>query len=155
MWFYSWLRNGKRSALAAPRRTQRSTQRRAGFRPRFESLEDRKLLSASGLPYPTAANVNQLIADIRYASSAGGDVTINLQPGHTFDLTSVNNTTDGGNGLPVIGGANSVNLTIVGNGDIIERLANKQVNPFFRLFEVAPSASLTLDHVTLQYGIAN
>ena len=151
MWFSSWLRNGKRSALAAPRRTQMSTHRRAGFRPRFEALEDRKLLSASGLPYPTAATVNQLIADINYANGAGGAITINLQPGTTFDLTSVNNTTDGGNALPVIGGARAVHLAIVGNGDTIERVSpNSKSKNDFHLFDVAPGASLALDNVVLQ-----
>ena len=37
----SWLRNWKRSAPAAARRTQTSSRRRASFRPRPEALEDR------------------------------------------------------------------------------------------------------------------
>src|SRR5689334_13249703 len=60
--------------------------------------------TGGGLPYPTASTVSQLIADISYANSVGGAITINLAPGATFDLKSANNTTDGGNGLPVIGG---------------------------------------------------
>src|SRR5438552_10390390 len=123
--------------------------------------------SASGKPphgggggrlpyYPTASTVSQLIADINYANSVGGAITINLALGATFDLTSANNTTDGGNGLPVIGGTKAVALTIIGNGDTIERIAVISryytiKNPF-RLFDVASGASLTLDHVTLQGG---
>ena len=112
--------------------------------------------SGGGLSfYATVSTVSQLIADINYANSVGGAITINLAPGATFDLTSADNTTDGGNGLPVIGGTKAVALTIIGNGDTIERIAviSRRYytiqNPF-RLFEVASGASLTLDHVTLQ-----
>ena len=76
-----------------------------------------------GLPYATASTVSQLIADINYANSAGGAITIRLAPGATFDLKSADNTTDGGNGLPVIGGTKAVDLTIIGNGATIERIA--------------------------------
>jgi hypothetical protein len=112
--------------------------------------------SGGGLPYATASTVSQLIADINYANSAGGAITINLAPGTTFGLTSANNSTDGGNGLPVIGGTKAVDLTIIGNGDTIERIAVISryytiKNPF-RLFDVAPGASLTLDQVILQGG---
>jgi len=112
--------------------------------------------SGGGLSfYATVSTVSQLIADINYANSVGGAITINLAPGATFDLTSADNTTDGGNGLPVIGGPKAVALTIIGNGDTIKRIAVISrgyaiiLNPF-RLFEVASGASLTLDHVTLQ-----
>ena len=80
--------------------------------------------SGGGLPfYATASTVSQFIADINYANNVGGASTINLAPGATFDLTSADNTTDGGNGLPVIGGPKAVALTIIGNGDTIKRIA--------------------------------
>jgi hypothetical protein len=112
--------------------------------------------SGGGLPYAIASTVSQLIADIKYANSAGGAITVNLAAGTTFDLTSADNSTDGGNGLPVIGGTKAVALTILGNGDTIERIAvisryYTVKNPF-RLFDVAPGASLTIDHVTLRGG---
>lgn len=112
--------------------------------------------SGGGLPYATASTVSQLIADINYANTVGGAITINLAPGATFDLKSANNTTDGGNGFPVIGGIKAVNLTIIGNGATIERIDvidrfNNIKNPF-RLFDVASGASLTLDRVTLKGG---
>jgi hypothetical protein len=101
--------------------------------------------------------VSQLIVDINYADTTGGAFTINLAPNTIFDLKSVNNTTDGPNGLPVIGGMKAVDLTILGNGDTIERVSvttNKHHGStnYFRLFDVAPGASLTFDHVTLQGG---
>src|SRR5947208_3248622 len=44
--------------------------------------------SGGGFPYATASTVSQLIADINYANSAGGAITINLAPGATFDPKS-------------------------------------------------------------------
>jgi hypothetical protein len=148
MSFLSWLRNRSRPASVARR------HKPVGFRPRLETFEDRCV--PAGLPYPTAANVSQIIADINYADQAGGTFTMNLKPGVTFDLKSVNNTTDGPNGLPVIGGAKAVDLTILGNGDSIRRLLTTgrggKYTPSFRLFDVAPGASLTLDHVNVTGG---
>jgi hypothetical protein len=157
MLFSSWLRNWIRAAPAARRRAPTSAR---CFRPRLEALEDRWL--PSGLPYPAAATVSQFIADINYVDQTGGAFTINLNPGTTFDLTSANNTTNGANGLPVIGGTKAVDLTIIGNGDTIERVSStssghgkKQDNSSaFRLFDVAAGASLTLDDVTLKHGSA-
>src|SRR5262249_6286422 len=70
----------------------------------------------------------------------------------------VNNTTNGANGLPVIsGGARKVpadNLTIVGSGgDVIER-STAAGTLAFRFFDVAAGASLTLQNLTLQGGLA-
>ena len=45
------------------------------------------------------------------------------------------------------------NLTIVGNGDTIER-STAAGTAAFRLFDVAPQASLTLQNLTLQGGLA-
>lgn len=86
-----------------------------------------------GLPYPTAATVDQLMADINYADNTGGAFTLNLQPGTTFNLS---------NELAIGAG---VELTILGNGDTIDGAGH-------RLFNVASGASLTLDHLTLQGG---
>src|SRR3954469_12499210 len=130
MLFSSWLRNWKRSAPAAHRCTPTSARQGRSFRPRVEALEDRWL--PSGMPYPTAATVSQLIADINYADKTGGAFTINLKPGTTFDVKNVDNTTNGANGLPVIGGTRAVDLTLAGNGDTIERVGSKS----FRLWDV-------------------
>jgi len=89
----------------------------------------------AGLPYATASSVSQLIADINYADTTGGTYTIYLQPNTTFT-----------NGLGVIGGTKTVNLTIIGNGDTIDG-ENQS-----RLFVVAGGSSLILDQVTLQNG---
>jgi len=103
-----------------------------------------------------AASASDLIADINAANRAGGANTIVLTAPTTspYVLTAVNNTTDGVTGLPVIssGGRKAENLTIIGNGDTIER-STASGTPAFRLFDVAKAASLTLQNVTLQNGL--
>ena len=144
MWLTSWLRT-----RTANRFRQGSAQHRPAaprLRPRLEALEDRMLPSTY-----TAGSVKDLIADLNAANRTGGANTIILAPNTTFDLTAVNNTTNGANGLPVIGG-NKASLTIIGKGDTIER-STASGTPDFRLFDVASGASLTLETVTLQYGL--
>jgi hypothetical protein len=120
----------------------------------LEPLEERMLPSSY-----SAATVSDLIADINAANKAGGSNTITLTAPTTspYVLTAEDNSTDGPTGLPVIsGGGKSVaadNLTIVGNGDTIER-GTAAGTPDFRLFDVASGASLTLQNLTLQNGLA-
>jgi hypothetical protein len=123
-------------------------------------LEDRTLPTVFNLTINPAMDpsgaVKELITDLNSANSAGGTNTLNLYAGGVYDLTAVNNSTNGANGLPVIsgGGKKTVadNLTIIGNGDIIQRDTSA---PAFRLFDVAQGASLTLENVTLQGGKAS
>src|SRR5262249_15721460 len=72
-----------------------------------------------------------------------------------YVLTAVDNATDGPTGLPVISGGGKKgaadNLTIVGNGDTIER-STASGTPVFRLFDVALGAALTLNNLRLQNG---
>src|SRR5262245_60977774 len=122
----------------------------------LERLEDRTALSNFN-----ALTVSDLIADINAANAAGGTNTITLTAPTTspYDLTAVDNTTDGPTGLPVFtGGSKPDTLTIIGNGDTIERstIQNRKSGPppDFRLLDVAGGASLTLDNATLQNGLA-
>jgi hypothetical protein len=122
-------------------------RRRLGMRLVLEQLEDRLV------PSSFAANtVTELIADINAANQASGSNTITLRAGNTFSLTAVNHTTDGPTGLPVIT-AND-NLTVVGNGDTIERSTASGV-PAFRLLDVAAGATLTLENLSVQGGLAD
>jgi hypothetical protein len=151
--------------VSAHSRSGRSRRRRplspCGFQAALvETLENRTLLSAAS-PFAVAANASQLVADIKAANAAGGAYTIMLAPNTTFDLTAIDNTTNGANGLPVIGGGKSVgkqgpilvNLTIVGNGDTIGR-SSMAGTLDFRLFDVASGNSLTLENMTLYNGVA-
>jgi hypothetical protein len=142
MWFPPRFRS-RRSAAPHPRAERKARQR--PFRPLLEQLEDRTLPSNY-----TAASVSALIHDINAANQHGGSNTIMLAAATTFQLTTVNDTTDGPTGLPII--AVNDNLTIVGNGDTIER-STASGTPAFRLFDVASGASLTLKNVTLQGGL--
>jgi hypothetical protein len=120
----------------------------------LERLEDRTALSNFN-----AVTVSDLITDINAANAAGGTNTITLTAATSspYVLTAVDNATDGPTGLPVIsGGGTKVaadNLTIIGNGDTIER-STASGTPDFRPFDVANSASLTLQNLTLENGLA-
>jgi hypothetical protein len=144
MWLLSWLRTRTANRAARGRAQDRSAAVR--FRPQVEALEGRTLPSTY-----TASSVADLIADINAANAAGGSNTIALVAGTTFQLTTVNNSTDGATGLPVI--AASDNLTIIGNGDTLAR-STASGTPAFRLIDVAAGASLTLSNLTLQGGLA-
>ena len=143
MWLKSWRRNRK------PNRCLRRAQG-LGFGLRVESLESRTVLSSF-----TAANGSDLIADIRAANKSGGSSTITLTaPASShYVLAAVDNTTNGANGLPVIGSGKAVSLTIIGNGDTIER-GTAAGTPAFRLFDLAAGSSLSLQSLTLQDGLA-
>jgi hypothetical protein len=147
MWLFR-LRNLVRDLRAlpfAPRKIALSPSERRRRRPQLERLEDRTLPSTF-----TAGTVADLIADIHAANQAGGNNAIVLAASTTFDLTAVNNTTNGANGLPVI--AAKDNLAITGQGgDILQR---DPAAPAFRVLDVAKGGSLTLDSLTLQNGLA-
>jgi hypothetical protein len=135
-----------RNLVIGPRSPRQPAHQRRRAQLRLELLEDRTLPSSY-----TAGSVSDLIADINAANQAAGSNTITLVAGTTFNLAAVNNTTDGATGLPVI--AAKDNLTIVGNGDIIQRSTAKGT-PAFRLLDAAAGASLTLQNLTLQGGLA-
>lgn len=92
-----------------------------------------------------SGNVTALIAAINKANANGKKNTINLEPG-TYTLTSVDNTSGGSNGLPIV----SSTLTIRGDqSTIIERDSGA---PRFRILAVAANGALTLRGVTLRGG---
>jgi hypothetical protein len=143
----SWVSRGTGEAARGRPQAKPPALRRP-FRPRLEQLEDRALPSSF-----TAFTASDLIADINAANSAGGTNTITLTAPTTspYVLTAADNSTDGATGLPVI--AKKDTLTIIGNGDTIERsMASGTAD--FRLFDVANGASLTLQNLTLQNGLA-
>jgi hypothetical protein len=145
MWFSWQLKNWRH--LEFIRRRNSPRRRRPNCGPPIEALECRLLLTAY-----SAATAADLIADINAANKNGGTNTITLATNTTFDLTAVNNTTNGANGLPVIKGTD--NLTIIGTGgDTIDR-STAAGTPAFRLFDVSKTSALTLEYVTLQNGMA-
>ncbi len=146
MWFHSLFGSWKPGLSRSPRPQPRPARR--GTRLFVEQLENRMLPSAY-----TALTTTDLIADITAANTVGGTNTITLTAPTTspYAMTARFNTLLGGgagNGLPVI--AANDNLTIVGNGDTIEKTSGASVS--FRLLDVAPLALLTLENLTLQGG---
>src|SRR5262249_38699969 len=118
---------------------------RSTCRLHIERLEDRTVPASY-----SADNVPELIAAINAANQTAEADTITLAAGATYTLTEVNNTTEGSNGLPAI--AANEDLTIIGNGAIVERCVASGT-PAFRLFSVAAGASLTAQNLTLQGGL--
>jgi len=83
--------------------------------------------------------VTQSIGDINYANQIGGTYTIYLQPNNTFTNAGL-----------VIGGTNTVHLTIIGNGDTFNGPGLGEY--VSRFFGVVAGSSLTLEQMTLQNG---
>src|SRR5262249_33366884 len=135
----------RRGSIVGRRPARQAIARGRSRRPVLEPLE-RRAVPASY----TVASVTALKDAMNAANQTIEADTITLAAGATFMLTAVDNTTDGATGLPVIA-ATGGNLTIVGNGDVIERSTAKGT-PAFRLLDVALGAALTLESVTLQGG---
>jgi hypothetical protein len=103
----------------------------------------------------SAGDVQCLIDAIHAANANGQKNTIRLAAG-TYPLTTVDNDTDGPNGLPSI---TSV-LTLQGAGAETTRLERVftgafpclSVEPGFRILQVAPTGVLTLKGLTLRGG---
>jgi hypothetical protein len=147
---FPWLTHGGSHQDARRTRRPRPGAARRRAKLSLTQLEGRTLPSSF-----TALTVSDLINDIDAANKAGGTNTITLAANTTFDLTTVDNTTDGPTGLPVIaGGKKADNLTVTGQGgDIIQR-DTASGTPAFRFFDVASGATLTLNNLTLQNGLA-
>jgi len=92
-----------------------------------------------------AGDVVGLIAAINAANTNNIADTIELAPG-TYTLTTVDNSTDGANGLPVI----SSDIAINGNGATITR---DNAAPSFRIFYVESGGSLTIEDLTISNGV--
>jgi hypothetical protein len=129
----------------------RRSQARRGRRKtiiRLENLEDRTLLTSPVILTVNNGDVTTLIQDIGIANNNNNQqVIISLATNGTYNLTSVNNTTSGPNGLPVI---TATNLTIEGNGSTIERLPGITSN--FRIFDFGKGANVTVQDLTIADG---
>ncbi len=132
---------------------------------RWNSRRRRLLISAAVLAGAALSNVglvesanaatvscsaSSLVSAISLANITPGGGTVTLTSGCVYTLTSANNATDGGTGLPVISGK----VTVQGNGASIARSTATGV-PAFRLFDVASNGNLTLNALTVSNGLAN
>jgi hypothetical protein len=89
-----------------------------------------------------------LIAAVNSANDTPEEDTITLGPG-PYTLTTVDNNTDGPNGLPSI----KSTVTIRGAGADRTILERDGAAPVFRLVHIASTGSLILDEVTLRGGV--
>lgn len=115
------------------------------------------MLSAcgGGTPTPTIipspCSISFLITAINDANATPTTTdTIDLSPGCLYELTAVDNYTDGSNGLPSI----ISHIVINGNGATILRSFTSGT-PAFRIFHVSNSGMLTLHDLTLSNGLAH
>jgi hypothetical protein len=133
----------------------------------LEALEDRLVPDATTTSFTVAAgDVATLIADINAANTNGATTptTINLTAG-TYTFTSANNNTYGPNALPVITG----DITINGNGAVLQRDPSLGQNTPFRFFDVSggsvasptgtqssgqATGTLILENLTIEGGLA-
>jgi hypothetical protein len=127
--------------------------RPARFRPALEALEDR--LAPANFKIANG-DVAGLIAAITTSNSNNQADMINLAAGSTYTLSAADNSDFGPTGLPniVLDGSPANKLTINGNGATIGR-STASGTPAFRLLDVAAGASLTLENLTLQNGLAS
>src|SRR6185295_1219082 len=101
----------------------------------------------------TIANgdVAALISAITTANTNNQDDVINLAAGGSYALTVMNNNTEGPTGLPVIRTDNGHTLTINGNRTTIMR-STAPNTPDLRIFQIATSAIVTLNGLTITNG---
>ena len=76
--------------------------------------------------------------------------TINLEPG-IYTLQTVDNMTDGPNGLPSIKGSIQIQASADDPPTVIERDPGAQG---FRIFHVSVGGELSLEGVTVQRGVS-
>jgi hypothetical protein len=98
--------------------------------------------------YNVSCDPLDLINKINTANQIPGADTLELAQGCTYELTWIEDMTNGNNGLPPI----LSEITINGNGATIERAENAD---HFRIFQVGTKASLTLNDLTIRNGYAD
>ncbi len=139
------LRNWKRGAPAAIRRTPTYVRQPSGFRPWLETLESRRLLSTLTVSSVSDSGSGSLRAEIAAAQSGDTIVFAASLNGKTITLTSgeldlTKNLT--------IQGPGASQLTISGNNTTLTTHAS-------RVFEVAQNTTVTLSGMTINdHGVS-
>jgi hypothetical protein len=95
-----------------------------------------------------AGDVACLITAINTANANGEANTLTLEAG-IYTLTTVDNTTDGPNGLPLV----TSTLTIQGAGAEVTSIERAPSAPRLRLLHVAATGGLTLEEFTVRGGV--
>jgi hypothetical protein len=151
MSFFSWLRNGNRSAPAPRRRLQTSFRQRPSFSPRLEALEDRSLPSTLTVTTFQDSGPGSLRAEISAANA--GDTIVFASPlvsskqGHGKTTSTT---------ITLIGGELDItkNLTIQGPAPGQAPITVSVPYGNSRVFEVGPNAVVTLSGLVISNGHA-
>jgi len=106
-------------------------------------------LFLAGCTFTVPCDPLELINKIQQANQIPGADTLELAQGCTYELTWIEDMTNGNNGLPVI----MSDIIINGNGATIQRAENAVDN--FRIFQVGTKAKLTLNDLTIRNGYAD
>lgn len=86
------------------------------------------------------------------ASNSDGRVDIIILAANgTYTLTAIDNTTEGANGLPVIGSDNSHMVSINGNGATIQR-STAAGTPQFRILQLGSGAHVSINNLIVNNG---
>ena len=97
-------------------------------------------------------DVTTLKAALVAANGNGQADIINLAAGGTYTLTTIDNSSNGANGLPVIvNDAAGLDLTINGNGATIQRNAEPGA-PEFRILQIGNGAEANCNGLTIRSG---
>ncbi len=105
-------------------------------------------LLLSACTFNVSCDPLDLINKIHQANQTPNSDTLELAQGCNYELSWIEDMTNGNNGLPVIG----TDMIINGNGATIRRAEN--ADPF-RIFQVGTKAKLTLNDVTIRNGYAD
>ena len=105
-------------------------------------------LFLAGCTYNVPCDSLELVNKIHQANQIPGSDTLELAQGCTYELTWIEDMTNGNNGLPRI----LSEIIINGNGATIQRAENAD---HFRIFQVGSKADLTLNDLTIQNGYAD
>lgn len=98
--------------------------------------------------YDVPCDSLELVDKIQKANQNPGSDTLELAQGCTYELSWIEDMTNGNNGLPPIWSE----MTINGNGATIQRAENA---PHFRIIHVGTKSNLTLNDLTIQNGHAD
>jgi len=106
------------------------------------------LTACTYAPKQVPCDAFELVDAIAKSNSTGGIHTLELAQGCVYELTWIEDMTNGHNGLPTI----LTEMTINGNGATIIRADDA---PNFRIFHVGSKTTLTLNNLTIENGHAD
>ncbi len=145
-------------------KTKASARARGHFKEQFFPLRIKRWIgaillliwAANGSAQITIFNINNGdVTALKSAITTGNTDShtdfINLASNGTYTLSTVDNATDGGNGLPVIKAEANRSVIINGNGATIQR-STAGGTPNFRILEITSGAVVSINNLTISEG---